>query len=301
MKKKIFLLITILSVSLFAEKAMIYHSNLSVENKLSAQSRKLSTDSSEKVPWTSKPVLDNPMNFHFAIVSDRTGGHRDSIFSNAMYKVNLLQPDFIICVGDLIEGATTDVAVLNKEFDEMDSILNIPDMKFYRVPGNHDIGNKTMLDVYKKRYGNPYYSFVYKNVLFLILSTEDPPLTKISEEQVAFVKNTLEKNKNVRWTFVFMHQPMYQEDYKKKCSNWPAIEKMLQSRDYTVFAGHYHGYSKITKFGKTYIRLATTGAASNMSGIKNGAFDEIMWVTITDNGPVFANILLDGLLNENLK
>jgi PKD repeat protein len=169
------------------------------------------------------------------------------------------------------------------------------------VPGNHDIGNNTMLEVYKKHFGTPYYHFVYKNVLFLILSTEDPPLTKISDEQVNYFKNVLKKNSNVRWTFVFMHQPMYQDDYKKRCSNWPKIEEMLQSRNYTVFAGHYHGYSKITKFGKTYIRLATTGGASNLSGIKNGAFDHILWVTMTEGEPVFANVMLDGIYDENLK
>ena len=287
MKTKISILFILLSVSLFAS-----NSNLT---------EKITDVNKAKVPWTQKPYFDNPMNFHFAIVSDRTGGHRPGVFSNAMHKVNLLRPEFVMCVGDLIEGATNNVAVLDNEFDEMASFLNILQMKFYRVPGNHDIGNNTMLEVYKKHFGTPYYHFVYKNVLFLILSTEDPPLTKISDEQVNYFKNVLKKNSNVRWTFVFMHQPMYQDDYKKKCSNWPKIEEMLQSRNYTVFAGHYHGYSKITKFGKTYIRLATTGGASNLSGIKNGAFDHILWVTMTEGEPVFANVMLDGIYDENLK
>jgi len=309
-KKLLVLLIVIIPALVNAELTNCYQSNHVAENTVSAQFKVLpkqaageiiSAKDSSLVSWTSKPILDNPMNFHFAIVSDRTGGHRSNIFRNAMQQVNLMQPEFTICVGDLIEGATTDVSVLNKEFDEMDSILNTLNMKFYRVPGNHDIGNDTMLEVYKKHYGRPYYHFVYKDVLFLIISTEDPPLTRISEEQVKFVKNVLEKNKNVRWTLAFMHQPMYQDDYKKKCSNWPKIEKMLQDRNCTVFAGHYHGYSKITKSGKTYIRLATTGAASNLSGIKNGAFDHIMWVTMTDKGPIIANIALSGLLNEDLK
>jgi hypothetical protein len=38
-----------------------------------------------------------------------------------------------------------------------------------------------------------------------------------------------------------------------------------------------------------------------LSGVKNGAFDHIMWVTMTDQGPIIANIALSGLYDEDLK
>ena len=310
MKKLLALLIVIIPALVNAELTNSYQPNPTVENVISTQSKALSkqdvgevlsVENPSLVSWTKKPFLDNPMNFHFAIVSDRTGGHRSNIFRNAMHQINLMQPEFTICVGDLIEGATTDVSVLNKEFAEMDSFLNILDMRFFRIPGNHDIGNKTMLEVYKKHYGSPYYHFVYKNVLFLIISTEDPPVSTISDEQVEYVKNVLQNNKTVRWTCVFMHEPLFMKAYDGKNENWLKIEKMLENRQYNLFAGHYHGYQKFVRNGKKYIRLATTGGASNLSGIKNGAFDQIMWVTMTDDGPIIANIALNGLLNEDLK
>ncbi len=250
--------------------------------------------------WTTRPFLNNPMDFQFAIVSDRTGGHRPDVFSNAMHKINLLQPEFVMCVGDLIEGATTNIDVLNKEFNEMDSFLNSLNMRFFRTPGNHDIGNNTMLDVYKKRYGSPYYHFIYKDVLFLIISTEDPPVTKITNEQVKYVEKVLKDNKNVRWTVVFMHQPMFQDDYKDRNGNWPKIENMLKDRPHNLFCGHYHGYKKTVKNGHTYIRMATTGGGSSLSGIKHSAFDHFIWVTMTDQGPLIANIMLDGIHDENI-
>jgi hypothetical protein len=49
-------------------------------------------------------------------------------------------------------------------------------------------------------------------VLFLIISTEDPPLTKISDSQVDYVKKVLLENKKVRWTLVFMHEPMFMKN-----------------------------------------------------------------------------------------
>jgi hypothetical protein len=58
-----------------------------------------------KNPWTSLTpnVAADPC--QFAIVSDRTGGHRQGVFSKAVQQVNLLQPAFVMSVGDLIEGS----------------------------------------------------------------------------------------------------------------------------------------------------------------------------------------------------
>jgi hypothetical protein len=51
-----------------------------------------------------------PGDFQFAVVSDRTGGHRARVFSRAVEQLNLLQPEFVVSVGDLIEGYSNDRA-----------------------------------------------------------------------------------------------------------------------------------------------------------------------------------------------
>src|SRR5581483_7209572 len=56
--------------------------------------------------------------FQLAIVSDRTGGHRAKVFSRAVEQLNLLQPEFVVSVGDLIEGYTKDVQRLGQEWRE---------------------------------------------------------------------------------------------------------------------------------------------------------------------------------------
>src|ERR1041385_2810988 len=57
-------------------------------------------------PWNHLQLNNNPSDFKFAIVSDRTGGHRQKIFSLAVEQLNLLQPEFVVSIGDLIEGGT---------------------------------------------------------------------------------------------------------------------------------------------------------------------------------------------------
>ena len=51
-------------------------------------------------------------------VSDRTGGHRARIFSQAVEQINLLQPAFVVSVGDLIEGYTKDTTKLADQWTE---------------------------------------------------------------------------------------------------------------------------------------------------------------------------------------
>ena len=48
----------------------------------------------------------DPDNFQFAIISDLTGGYRQGIFDDAVKKLNLLEPEFVMSVGDLIQGYT---------------------------------------------------------------------------------------------------------------------------------------------------------------------------------------------------
>lgn len=60
-------------------------------------------------PWSSENFQNNPKNFQFAIIGDRTGGANAlGTFDLAMDQINLLQPEFVINVGDLIEGYPID-------------------------------------------------------------------------------------------------------------------------------------------------------------------------------------------------
>ena len=95
-------------------------------------------------PWTSENFKNDPDNFQFVIIGDRTGGANVlGTFDLAMDQINLLQPEFVINVGDLIEGYSDDKAELNAEWDEIDVMLKKLEMPFFRTPGNHDIANDT--------------------------------------------------------------------------------------------------------------------------------------------------------------
>src|SRR5262245_56610627 len=71
---------------------------------------KFGIKSEAKNPWTGLTPNISPDQFQIAVVSDRTGGHRRGVFSRAVQQVNLLQPEFVMSVGDLIEGSQNEAA-----------------------------------------------------------------------------------------------------------------------------------------------------------------------------------------------
>ena len=288
-------------------------------------------------PWTSQELQTKPQEFQFLIIGDRTGGaNAEGTFALAIDQINLLQPEFVINVGDIIEGYSDDKAELNAEWDEVDGLLEKLDMPFFRVPGNHDIANKVAQEVWRERYGASRYHFVYKDVLFLVLDSEDPPREapegikekleeynrlqvedppkaqamlaefmtdeavvaalgnpiEFGDEQVAMIKEALEKNPEVRWTFLFLHEPAWENPSE----SFKAIQQLLKDRGHTFLAGHLHYYDYDKIDGHEHITMGPAGASFHQEG--PGNVDHVMWVTMTEEGPQIGNIVLKGVFDR---
>jgi len=252
-------------------------------------------------PWTHLRLANKARNFQFAIVADRTGQHRPGVFAQAVEKLNLLQPEFVMSIGDFIEGKTEDGTELDMQWDEFDAMARKLEMPFFYVPGNHDISNEVMAEKWRQRLGPSYYHFIYRDVLFLCVNTEDQSKRSISDRQVRYFRKVLDENNNVRWTLVFMHEPVWKNP---TIETWRQFEALLADRNYTVFAGHNHRYTKAIRLGRRYYTLATTGAHGvgpdgTPAGVDKCQFDHIVWVTMTDEGPQMANLMLDGILSDS--
>src|SRR5262245_43686840 len=197
-----------------------------------------------RTPWTHLKLHNNSDTFRFAIVSDRTGGHRAKVFSQAVDCLNLLQPEFVVSVGGLIEGYTDDKEKLAEQWKEFEGYVRKLQMPFFYVPGNHDLANVTQDKQWGEKFGRRYYHFVYRNVLFLLLSSEERTPTdekkagnrdvsKISEKQIDYIKKVLADNRDVSWTIVALHRPMWTINNGEK-NGWLDVEKLLDGRRYTV-------------------------------------------------------------------
>lgn len=253
-------------------------------------------------PWSNLDFNSKPGQFQFAIVTDRTGGHRPGVFEDGVKKLNLLQPEFVMSVGDLIEGYNKDSNRVNKEWNEFDGFISKLKMPFFYLPGNHDFTNEVMKEIWAKRYGPDHYYFVYEGVLFLCLNSEDnlrgSGKGTIGDKQYDWIEKVLADNKNVKWTMVFMHQPLW--DQESDPLRWFDVEELLKPRKHTVFVGHRHNYVAYERNNNNYYILATTGGGSPLRGPQLGEFDHLVWVTMTEEGPVMANLALNGIYDDQL-
>lgn len=290
--------------------------------------------SSGPTPWSHENFNDRNDQFTFAIISDLNGGEREGIFSVAVEQVNLFRTEFVLSVGDLIDGGTEDETQLTKEwesFDQRATRLNTP---FFHLGGNHDLTNVAMRDFWKKRYGPRYYHFRYKDVLFLMMDSEDYgedrmqeiyearakaieildgdepekyPKTayysmeerrtgEISKAQNAYFEQVLNDHPDVKWTFILMHKPVWM---RGDGNNFDRMEGFLGNRPYTVINGHFHAYSHQKKNDRDYIILGTTGGSQNPA--YDGAYDHITLITMGEKEPDIVNVKLAGMLDKTGK
>jgi Calcineurin-like phosphoesterase len=255
----------------------------------------------DKNPWNHLKFNNDAATFRFAIVTDRTGGARAGVFERAVEQLNILQPEFVVSVGDLIQ-AGEELPKINKEWTQFNGFIDKLQMPFFYLPGNHDISNNVAKKRWHEQFGRTHYHFIYKDVLFLMLNTEDPPKTKtgeFSKPQIDWAKKVLADNSKPRWTLVFLHRPVWTEKDVAK-TGWLEIEEALKGRPYTVFAGHKHRYQRFVRNGQRYYMFATTGGVSKLRGVPLGEFDHIVWVTMKSDGPVLANLMMEGIFGEDL-
>jgi hypothetical protein len=284
-----------------------------------------------KTPWSSQPFDNHPDKFTFALFSDLTGGERPHIFSTAVAQLALLRPELIVNVGDLTEGGTLDKVIINTQWQSFHRRADKASTRIFYTGGNHDLANLTQRQVWQAEHGPRYYHFIYKNVLFLVLDTEDHPaetLAQIREmhteamalvakqgwgvlgetayaqlpstqtgeigaAQARYVTRVIADNPRVRWTFVLMHKPIWNREGE---NNFTAIETALASRPYTVFHGHNHFYKHTERLGRDYIQLGTTGGVQFAD--KNLSVDHVSLVTVDGDGIDIANIKLSGIFDK---
>ena len=145
----------------------------------------------------------------------------------------------------------------------------------YHVAGNHDVSRfptKETMKWYKKKFGDPWYSFVHKNSLFIVLESNSLIMHKgiddVYKDQVAWLEKLLAKSKKKKYAHktVFMHHPLFVKspDEEHTYHNMPKelrqklLDLFVGNNIEMVFSGHLHAnmYAKYKE-----MELITTASA----------------------------------------
>lgn len=228
------------------------------------------------------PLPEDDDVFHFVVYGDRTGGVPAGlkVLEQAVVDTNLLDPDLVMTVGDLVQGYNTSEEWL-PQMQEFKDIMDGLNSKWFPVAGNHDVYWRGQGDApqgqneanFEQHFGPLWYSFRHKNAGFIVLfSDEGNPetnqkgfksgdLQNMSDEQLAFLEAALKELHDAEHVFVFLHHPRWIGGGYEG-SNWPLVHEKLAAAGNVsaVFAGHIHHMRYDGKQdGIEYYALATTG------------------------------------------
>ncbi|MGJ8695579.1 MAG: LamG-like jellyroll fold domain-containing protein [Verrucomicrobiaceae bacterium] len=229
------------------------------------------------------PLPNEKDAFTFVVYGDRTGGPDNgvSILADAVRDTNLLEPDFVMTVGDLINGYSNE-DVWMTQMKEYKSIMNELACPWFPVAGNHDIywrgddpsqkPEGELETAYEMHFGPLWYAFEHKNSWFVVLYSDEgdpktgektfgkPSAQKISPEQFTWLDQTLKKAKDAEHVFLFLHHPRWLG--RGYGDDWERVHKRLKEAGNVsaVFAGHIHTMRYDgPRDGIEYVTLATTG------------------------------------------
>jgi len=252
------------------------------------------------------PVLPiSSQRFCFAVLGDRTGSGPDSwtIMDRAIDELNELRPDFIVFIGDIIEGQTQSYQAIIEQWNEADTHFSRVRAPLFMVPGNHDIWDRQSCKIWEKRVGHPYFSFNHKGCHFLIVNTEDMAAAEpsgLGNEQMEFILRDISRNRQTSHLYIFLHKPIWLYPGKLK-TQWNQIEKNLEGLNYTVVAGHIHlSAASLIKGKRFFISGPTGGRMRFPRNTQMGLFHHYSWFTVDKDTTTIALIEPGSLVKEEV-
>ncbi len=194
--------------------------------------------------------------FKFAILGDRTGETVEGVYQQIWREVDASRPDFVINVGDTIQGLND--ATAEAEWRRVRPIWTRYRYPFYLTPGNHDIWSAASHSIFEKQAGrSASYGFNHGSAHFTVL--DNSRSLQLSSDQMLFLEKDLIASKTQPLKFVVFHQPFWLLPLKLQSTDFAFHRMMLKYRVQYVICGHVHQFSRLEREGIVYMVVGSSG------------------------------------------
>lgn len=182
----------------------------------------------------------------FAVIGDPESDLEN--LEKALLKIKERQFEFVVIVGDLTQTGTP------KEMEAIKKILDKPEIKYYFIPGNHDLwySRQQNTDLFRRYFGQRYYAREIEGFHFIFLDNADE-WQGIYQEQENWLNHYLFQQQDfldqkIKY-LVFSHIPFWDPESKKAMGEYaPALkdqakallEKFCQTPPLAIISGHLH-------------------------------------------------------------
>lgn len=233
------------------------------------------------------------------ILGDRTGGPDAAVFCSVVREMALLRPDFVVNVGDLIEGPQPDAAAINREWDAVFEALRPLKCPIYYVPGNNDIFDDTSRTLYIERIGvQPDHTFTAEGIRFIVLdNSRMKAWAELTDERMEWLRKALAGTPEEDRLCVIFHKPFWVDSFLQETEDRLHPLFVAHGVDY-VFSGHYHQYLSMEKDGVHYVMIGSSGGHIGDNPYR-GEYYHFAWMTVDDEGCHLAVLPAEGVRPEN--
>lgn len=247
-----------------------------------------------------RAVTEPKNDFRFSIMGDRTGGAQPEIYGRVWREIDLLHPDFVINVGDTIQGGKDDAA--QAEWRDLRPIWErYKHFPLYFTPGNHDIWSEFSRETYERETGRRrFYSFNFQDAHFTVL--DNSVGLALSEAQLKFLAEDLEANKSRKPKFIFFHKPYWIALLKLGSGEFPLHQLAKKYEVDHIISGHGHQFVRMTRDGIVYMEVGSSGGRmgglARGEGFAQGWFYHHVWGRVKGSKVSFTVKEIDGVKGQ---
>lgn len=213
----------------------------------------------------------SPAGFRFVVLGDRTGDANQAIYEQVWQDVEAEHPDFVLNVGDTIQGLND--ATAQAEWDRLQLFWTKlhPGLKQYFSPGNHDIWSDASRRIYEAATKHPaFYGFDFQGAHFTVLDNSGS--LDLSDRQMQFLEADLLRNRTKSPKFVSFHQPFWLIPLTFQSGEFPFHQLAKKYGVNAVFSGHGHQFLRMERDGIVYLEAGSSGAKLKGQGFARGWF-----------------------------